>query len=333
MCLEAARSNVGKVKPLWKVLRMAQANGSNFFDLRLRKGVAIGMTGKTIGFEKRRNAGSFRQGRKLPYVKWLLNGVMGVLLIVSMIPLLWVVRTAFIPKELALDLTAVSWPVLDNFKRVLAAAPFGKYYGNTLVIVVGVLLVQFVLITLAGYAFARIDFYGSKALFVLFLSQLMIAPEVLILPNYSMMAKWGLTDTKIGIMLPFFASAMGTLIVRQTIKTIPYELEEAAKVDGAGLFQILWKVYVPLLKPAYISFGMISASFQWNNFLWPLVMTDSVEKRPLSLGLAMFAMSYETGMQWSDVSAATVLVCAPLLLLFLVFQRQFMESFMHSGIK
>ncbi len=274
--------------------------------------------------------------RKRIHVEWgtlLIYVVMLSLLMICMIPLIWVIRTAFIPKELALDLTAVAAPVLDNFKRVMAAAPFDKYYGNTIVIVLGVLLVQFVLITLAGYAFARIDFYGSKALFVLFLSQMMIAPEVLILPNYSMMAKWGLTDTRIGIMLPFFASAMGTMIVRQTIKTIPYELEEAAKADGANLFQILWKVYVPLLKPAYISFGMISASFQWNNFLWPLVMTDSVEKRPLSLGLAMFAMSYETGAQWSDVSAATVLVCAPLLLLFFVFQRQFMESFMHSGIK
>lgn len=274
--------------------------------------------------------------RKRIHVEWgtlLIYVVMLSLLMICMIPLIWVFRTAFIPKELALDLTAVAAPVLDNFKRVMAAAPFDKYYGNTIFIVLGVLLVQFVLITLAGYAFARIDFYGSKALFVLFLSQMMIAPEVLILPNYSMMAKWGLTDTRIGIMLPFFASAMGTMIVRQTIKTIPYELEEAAKADGANLFQILWKVYVPLLKPAYISFGMISASFQWNNFLWPLVMTDSVEKRPLSLGLAMFAMSYETGAQWSDVSAATVLVCAPLLLLFFVFQRQFMESFMHSGIK
>ena len=274
--------------------------------------------------------------RKRIHVEWgtlLIYVVMLSLLMICMIPLIWVIRTAFIPKELALDLTAVAAPVLDNFKRVMAAAPFDKYYGNTIFIVLGVLLVQFVLITLAGYAFARIDFYGSKALFVLFLSQMMIAPEVLILPNYSVMAKWGLTDTRIGIMLPFFASAMGTMIVRQTIKTIPYELEEAAKADGANLFQILWKVYVPLLKPAYISFGMISASFQWNNFLWPLVMTDSVEKRPLSLGLAMFAMSYETGAQWSDVSAATVLVCAPLLLLFFVFQRQFMESFMHSGIK
>ena len=274
-----------------------------------------------------------RKYRPVPVGQLLINGIMLLFLAVSMIPLIWVIRTAFIPKDLALDLTALALPTLDNFKRVLAAAPFGKYYGNTIFITAGVLLIQFVLITLAGYAFARIDFYGSKVLFVLFLSQLMIAPEVLILPNYSMMAKWGLTDTKIGIMLPFFASAMGTLIVRQTMKTIPYELEEAAKMDGANLFEILWKVYVPLLKPAYVSFGMISASFQWNNFLWPLVMTDSVEKRPLSLGLAMFAMSYETGVQWSDVSAATVLVCAPLLILFFVFQRQFMESFIHSGIK
>ena len=274
-----------------------------------------------------------RKYRPVPVGQLLINGIMLLFLAVSMIPLIWVIRTAFIPKDLALDLTALALPTLDNFKRVLAAAPFGKYYGNTNFITAGVLLIQFVLITLAGYAFARIDFYGSKVLFVFFLSQLMIAPEVLILPNYSMMAKWGLTDTKIGIMLPFFASAMGTLIVRQTMKTIPYELEEAAKMDGANLFEILWKVYVPLLKPAYVSFGMISASFQWNNFLWPLVMTDSVEKRPLSLGLAMFAMSYETGVQWSDVSAATVLVCAPLLILFFVFQRQFMESFMHSGIK
>ena len=194
-----------------------------------------------------------RLGRILVY------GVMFLLLTVSLIPLVWVVRTAFIPRELTLDLTAVAWPTLENFRRVLAAAPFGKYYGNTIFIVVGVLVIQFVLITLAGYAFARIDFYGSKALFVLFLSQLMIAPEVLILPNYSMMAKWGLTDTKIGIMLPFFASAMGTLIVRQTIKTIPYELEEAAKMDGGTPRKVFWHITMPLMKP-FLALGITSTS-------------------------------------------------------------------------
>lgn len=261
------------------------------------------------------------------------HGLMWLLCFLCAIPLLWVVRTAFVPQSQALDLFSFSLPTLDNFKRVMEAAPFGQYYINTILISVGVLAVQLVMVTLAGYAFARLDFYGSKALFVLFLSQLMIAPEVLILPNYSFMVKLGLNDSRIGIMLPFFASAMGTLIVRQTIKTIPYELEEAAKMEGASLPKILWHVYVPLLKPAYIAFGMISVSYQWNNFLWPLVMTDSVAKRPLSLGLAMFAMSYETGAQWSDVSAATFLVCAPLLLLFILFQKQFVESFVNSGIK
>lgn len=271
--------------------------------------------------------------KKFSIPKCIIYTLVFVVLFISMIPLLWVFRTAFIRQDLALDLFAVDKPVLENFVRVLNAAPFFKYYSNTLMITFGVLAVQLVLITLAGYAFARIDFYGSNVLFVIFLSQMMIAPEVLILPNYTLMTKLGLTDSRIGIMLPFFASAMGTLIVRQTVKTIPYELEEAARVDGASLLQILGKVYVPLLKSAYLSFGMISVSFQWNNFLWPLVMTDSIEKRPLSLGLAMFAMSYETGAQWSDVSAATVLVCAPLLILFILFQKQFLDSFMHSGIK
>lgn len=259
--------------------------------------------------------------------------IMSVVLLINMIPLLWVIRTAFVEKNLALNLFAVSVPTLDNFKRVMEAAPFVKYYGNTILITLGILLVQFVLITFAGYAFARIDFYGKNVLFILFLSQLMIAPEVLILPNYSWMVEHHLNNSLVGIMLPFMASAMGTLIVRQTVKTIPYELEEAAKVDGAGFLRIILKIYVPLLKPAYLSFGLISAAFQWNNFLWPLVMTDDVNKRTLSLGLAMFANANETGAQWSDVSAATLLVCFPILLLFVVFQKQFTESFMHSGIK
>lgn len=259
--------------------------------------------------------------------------MMWILLALCMIPLLWVIRTAFMPTSKALDLFAVTVPTLDNIRHVFETVPFLQYYGNTLLITLLVLAVQLVLVTLAGYAFARLDFYGSRVLFVVFLAQMMIAPEVLILPNYSLMVKLGLNDTRIGIALPFFASAMGTLIVRQTIKTIPIELEEAAKVEGASFLQVLWHVYVPLLKPAFVSFGMISVSYQWNNFLWPLVMTDSVGKRPLSLGLAMFAMSFETGAQWSAVSAATFLVCAPLLILFVVFQKQFIESFVHSGIK
>jgi sn-glycerol 3-phosphate transport system permease protein len=147
------------------------------------------------------------------------------------------------------------------------------------------------------------------------------------------MGKLSLVNTRTGIMLPFFASAMGSFFIRQTIKTIPFELEEAAKADGCPLPRLLPQIYVPLLKPAYIAFGFISASYQWNNFLWPLVMINSVEKRPLTLGLAIFAMSYETGAQWSDVCAATLLVSAPLLLAFFIFSKKFTESMAHAGIK
>jgi sn-glycerol 3-phosphate transport system permease protein len=259
--------------------------------------------------------------------------IFGFLALVFLLPFLWMLRTAFASPDKALDLTAFFLPTIANFSHVWAAAPFSLYYGNTVIMVTGILAVQFVFITLAGYAFARIDFFGSKVLFVLLLTQLMITPDVLIMPVYGLMGRFSLINTRIGVMLPFFASAMGTFFIRQTVKTIPYELEEAAIIDGCSLPRMLLRIYVPLLKPAYIAFGFISSSYQWNNFLWPLVMINSVEKRPLTLGLAIFAMSYETGAQWSEVCAATLLVVAPLLFAFLLFSKQFTEGMAHTGLK
>ncbi len=252
---------------------------------------------------------------------------------VFLIPLIWMVRTAFIPNQHATNLLAIAWPTLDNFTRIWQAAPWGTYYTNTFIIVFGVLAMQFITIILAGYAFARLDFHFKNTLFILFLMQIMIAADVLILPNYQTISAMGLSNTLFGAMLPFFASAMGTFLMRQTIKTIPYELEEAAKIDGCNLPRMLLQIYVPLLVPALIAHGMIAASYQWNNFLWPLIVINSVANRPLTVGLAIFAMSYETGAQWSDVSAANFLVAAPLLVLFFLFQKRFVQSFAHSGIK
>ncbi len=253
--------------------------------------------------------------------------------IVCLIPLIWMVRTAFIPQQKALDLFALDWPTLNNFVRIWNAAAWGNYYANTFIIVGGVLIAQFITITMAGYAFARLEFYGKNILFVLMLTQIMIAADVLILPNYKTISSMGLANTLFGTMLPFFYSAMGTFLMRQTIKTIPYEMEEAAKIDGCNLFRMIMQIYLPLLVPCYIAHGLIAASYQWNNFLWPLIVINSVSKRPLTVGLAIFAMSYETGAQWSDVCAATFLVVAPLLILFFIFQKRFIESFAYSGIK
>lgn len=259
--------------------------------------------------------------------------VMFLFAVITIIPLVWMIKTALVPSSDALQMLKLSVPTLDNIKNILNAAPFGQYYINTIIMVTAVLFVQFISITLAGYAFARIDFYGRNILFMLFLTQMMVSADVLIMPNYKFISKMGLADTKLGVILPFFASAMGILMMRQTVKTIPYELEEAARIDGCGLLRIISTIYVPLLKPVYIAFGLVSASYQWNNFLWPLVMINSEKNRPLTLGLAIFAMSAETGANWSATCAATLIVVIPLLVIFIIFQKQFMQSFATSGIK
>src|SRR5690606_40207217 len=119
--------------------------------------------------------------------------------------------------------------------------------------------------------------------------QLMVMPDMLLVENYGTMNKLGLNDTILAIGLPYFASAFGIFLLRQTFKTVPRELDEAATVEGANALQVLWKVYVPLAKPVYLAFGLVSVSTHWNNFLWPLIITSSVESRPLTVGLQVFS--------------------------------------------
>ncbi len=126
------------------------------------------------------------------------------------------------------------------------------------------------------------------------------------------------------------ASAFGIFLLRQTFKTIPKELEDAARVEGCSRLQILWKVYVPLARPTYVAYGLVSVSYHWNNFLWPLVITNSVNTRPLTVGLAIFGAP-ESGVDWSIITAGTLLAVAPLLIAFLLFQRQFVQ--IHAVIK
>ena len=139
-------------------------------------------------------------------------------------------------------------------------------------------------------------------------------------------------DTIPAIGLPYMASAFGIFLLRQSFKTIPTELVEAAQVEGVSALGILLKVYVPLSKSTYVAYGLVSVSYHWNNFLWPLVITSSVNSRPLTVGLAIFGAP-ESGVDWSIITAATVMTMAPLLVAFIMFQRQFVQSFMHSGIK
>jgi sn-glycerol 3-phosphate transport system permease protein len=263
---------------------------------------------------------------------WLDTVAAWLLALMWILPLAYAVWTAFHPGEYSTRFTLFAPLTLDNFRNAWAAAPFARYFLNTTLLVAMILGVQLVLSTLAAYAFARFEFRGKNIAFALVLVQLMIMPDILLVQNYRTMAQLGLVDTLLAIGLPYFASAFAIFLLRQTFMGIPKELDEAARVEGATAMQTLWRVYVPLAKPVYTAFALVSVSFHWNNFLWPLIITNSVNARPLTVGLQVFA-SPDQGVDWSIITAATLMTSAPLLIGFLLFQRQFVQSFMRAGIK
>ncbi|MGQ7288964.1 carbohydrate ABC transporter permease [Vreelandella venusta] len=254
------------------------------------------------------------------------------LAIIWIFPLLYAFWAAFHPSEFMVNFALFAPLTLENFANAWSQAPFARYYLNTFALVTGVVIGQFVVCTLAAFAFARFPIPGKNVLFMLVLIQLFVFPEVLIVENYRIASELGLINTITGIGLPYVASALGIFLLRQTFKTIPRELEDAARIEGCNWLEILWKVYVPLAKPTYLAYGLVSISHHWNNFIWPLVVTNSVESRPLTVGLGVFSAP-ETGVNWATVSAATLLSIAPLLIGFLLFQRQFVQSFLRAGIR
>jgi len=264
--------------------------------------------------------------------RWLETAAAWLLGLVWIAPLLYAVWAAFHPTGYATRFELFAPLTLENFAAAWEAAPFARYFLNTFALVTMTLAAQLVLCTLAAFAFARAAFPGSTVLFALVLMQLMIMPDILIVENYRTMRTLGLVDTILAIGLPYMASGFGIFLLRQAFRQVPRELEEAARVEGCGTLAILWRVYVPLAKPVYLAYGLTSVSYHWNNFLWPLVITNRVEARPLTVGLSVFA-STDQGIDWAIISAATLMTSAPLLLGFLLFQRQFVQSFMRAGIR
>jgi sn-glycerol 3-phosphate transport system permease protein len=239
-------------------------------------------------------------GRKLENVAaWLLA-------LLWAAPLLYAFWAAFHPMAYVVKFDPLAPLTLANFAAAWKVAPFARYFLNTFLLVSITLVGQFILCTLAAYAFARFDFPGKDLAFILVLVQIMIMPDVLIVKNYQTISDLGLVDTIFGIGLPYMASAFGIFLLRQTFKRIPRELEEAARVEGASWFTVLLKVYIPLAKPTYLAYGLVSVAYHWNNFLWPVVITNSTETRPLTVGLSIFGAP-ESGVDFSVISAGTLL--------------------------
>jgi sn-glycerol 3-phosphate transport system permease protein len=250
-------------------------------------------------------------------------------------PYFWALSTSL--KERRDVFTAVpQWiptnPTLQNYFDLFHMAPFGLFLVNSIIVVTGILVVQLVTAPLAAYVFARLRFRGSGFLFALFLIQMMMPIHAVVVPNYLTINALGLLDTRVAMMLPFWASGYAVFLLRQAFRQVPRDFEDAALIDGCSGIRFLWNVLIPLAKPTIIAFSLISVVTHWNDFLWPLIVTDTPAVRTLTIGLAMFVQQ-ESGADWPVLMAGTVFVTLPLMILFLVYQRKFIESFMYAGLK
>lgn len=219
-----------------------------------------------------------------------------------------------------------------NYVEALNAAPLMRFLVNSLVASVSITLLQVVTAILAAYALARIEFAGKKIVFAVILTTMMVPGEITIIPNYFTFAKLDWIDTYQALILPFSASGFGIFLLYQFFRSIPKELEEAALLDGASRLRFLFQFMVPLSRPAIFAFGIYAFVAAWNQYLWPLIVTQSTEMQTAQIGIGMFRSQSEST-NWGTIMAATTLLVAPSILLFVITQKQFVRGITMSGLK
>lgn len=249
-------------------------------------------------------------------------------------PFVWMILTSLKTLGEATRVPPVVFPSTwqwNNYRDVWTTLSFANFYTNTMVMTAGRTVGQVVFCSMAAYAFARIQFPGRDVLFIVFLSVLMVPAQVFLIPQYLLMARLGWVNTVQALIVPGMFSAFGTFLLRQSFMSMPSELEEAAKLDGANHFQIYWRVMLPLAKSGVIALAIITIRWSWNDLLWPLIVINSPSKMVLSAGIASLQGQYLT--HYPILMAGAALATWPLILLFFLFQRHFVEGIALSGSK
>jgi multiple sugar transport system permease protein len=262
------------------------------------------------------------------------HAVLYTLAAITLAPFIWMLLTSF--KELGDILTyPPKWLpgrfILDNYVNAFEAAPFGRYYLNSLFVAVAVTLGQMVTCSLAAYAFARLQFRGRDILFYIFLATMMIPGQVTMIPSFLMLHWLGWIDTYAALIVPGLASAFGTFLLRQFFLTIPREIEDAAKIDGCSRFATLWRIILPLSRPALATLAIFTFMGVFNDFLWALVVVSSDDLKTVQLGLAIFRDRYQT--DWGQLMAGSVAATLPILVVFFCAQKYFIAGITMSGLK
>ncbi|CAM3304503.1 MULTISPECIES: carbohydrate ABC transporter permease [Brevibacillus] len=266
----------------------------------------------------------------LKMVEWILLIGVG---LVFVFPFLWMFLTAFKTMPEVYQFPPSWWPEswqVENFRKAWSSGPFLTYVWNSLVVAVGTLILQFLIGVPAAYAFARYRFKGKNALFGLSLIALMIPSQVIFLPVYVQMSHWGLVDTLWALILPFGASAFGIFLLRQSFMQVPDEVIEAARLDNASEWKIMWTIMVPLAKPVLVTFGLFSFIYHWNDYFWPLIMTNSDSVRTLPIGISMLKAA-EGGKQWNVIMAGNMMLVFPILVVFFFAQRHIINAFVYQS--
>ncbi|MCA1646568.1 MAG: carbohydrate ABC transporter permease [Chloroflexi bacterium] len=221
---------------------------------------------------------------------------------------------------------------IENYRTAWDAAPFGRYLFNSLVTAAGIVGLQAVTATTAAYAFAVIRFRLREPIFLLFLAVLMIPPQVTLVPNFLTLTGLRWIDTYAALIVPFGASAFGIFLIRQAFLAVPVDLVEAARIDGASHLQILLRIMLPLAQATLFTFFLLTFTWRWNDYFWPLIVINSKDMRTLPVGLVILR-STEGNTQWHLIMAATLLVIAPIVVLFVMTQRQFVQGIARTGIR
>jgi multiple sugar transport system permease protein len=213
----------------------------------------------------------------------------------------------------------------------LELVPFARFYVNTIVVTIARVIGQVLLASMAAFAFSRLRFPGRDVIFLFLLAAMMVPEQVLIIPRYILMRQFGWIDTYQGLIVPLLVSAFGTFLIRQYFLSLPADYQEAATIDGANPFQIYWQIYLPLARPALAAFGFLVALWSWNEFLWALIVSNQTDMQVLSVGIALLQGQYFSNN--ALLLAAANMATFPILILFLVFQRQLVEGITLSGLK
>lgn len=222
-------------------------------------------------------------------------------------------------------------PTLDGYRTVLQESDFPTWFANSVIVTSVAVVSQLLLCPLAGYAFARMRFIGTRTLQVLLLTTVFIPPQLLMIPVYKMYAALGIVGELPSLILPWMASALSIFLMRQFFIRLPKEIEEAAMIDGCGRLGVLVRVLLPLMRPALVTVALLTVLNAWNDFLWPLISITDESNYTLQLGLLTYQGQHHT--DWAPVMAINVMVTLPLLVVFLVSQRYFVRSLTFSAVK